>query len=78
MANNWAAKSFDVFVFGIEACFISHIPKLTNIGKGFNDLGDEIECREALNNGTYIIVDIKTSYMTNKYEKRLYASFSLY
>ena len=50
---------------------LSKFPFLQNIGKGFNDLGDEIECREALNNGTYIIVDIKTSYMTNKYEKRL-------
>ena len=49
--------------------------KLDDLKKGLNDLGDEIECHHALNNGTYVIVDIGTAYITNKYEKRLIEFF---
>ena len=64
------SKSLDK-MFPNTKITLSNFPFLQNIGKGLNDLGDEIECHHALNNGTYVIVDIGTAYITNKYEKRL-------
>ena len=44
---------------------------IDNIGKGLNDLGDEIECLNAFSETLYVIVEMNISNLINENEKKL-------